>query len=86
MPVQISADQVRDAVRNFLSRFLDDMNGKDDVGLISGGLLDSLVAVQMIDFIQNRFDVTVQDEDLEITNFDSVNRVVAFVVRKQESA
>jgi acyl carrier protein len=86
MPVQTSADRIRDAVRNFLSRFLDDVDGIDDIDLISGGLLDSLVAVQMIDFIQNRFGVTVQDEDLEITNFDSVNRVVAFVMRKQESA
>ncbi|MDI5961383.1 acyl carrier protein [Streptomyces sp. SL13] len=86
MAVEVSADQVRDAVKAYLGRFLDDMDGMEDVDLISGGLLDSLVAVQLIDFIQNRFGVTVDDEDLEIANFDSVNRVVAFVERKRGRA
>ncbi len=86
MPVEVSADEVRAEVKRFLSRFLDEVDGIEDVKLITGGLLDSLVAVQMIDFIQSRFRITVEDEDLEIANFDSVNDVVAFVGRKHGAA
>lgn len=86
MPVEVSTQEVRSAVQEFLKRFIDDVEGIDDVRLITGGLLDSLVAVQMIDFIQQRFGITVEDEDLEIANFDSVNGVVAFVDRKASTA
>ncbi|WP_172639308.1 acyl carrier protein [Streptomyces tailanensis] len=86
MPVEVSTQEVRSAVQEFLKRFIDDVEGIDDVRLITGGLLDSLVAVQMIDFIQQRFGITVEDEDLEIANFDSVNGVVAFVDRKAGTA
>ena len=57
-----------------------------DAGSGRRGHLLIHAGVAILFLICSEMDVTVQDEDLEITNFDSVNRVVAFVVRKQESA
>jgi methoxymalonate biosynthesis acyl carrier protein len=83
MSVEITADDVRASVKDYLSRFLGDLDGMEDAKLITGGLLDSLVAIQMIDFIQDRFGVTVENEDLEMANFDSIHQIVAFVERKR---
>jgi acyl carrier protein len=75
-------DQIRAEVRTFLSRFVDDPAHLDGPGLITGGLLDSMVAVQMIALIESRFGIEVDNDDLEIEHFDSLDNVVAFVLRK----
>ncbi|MBS2533105.1 acyl carrier protein [Catenulispora sp. NF23] len=82
MPVRVTADEARSVVLDYLERFLDDVEGIDDTPLITGGLLDSLVVVQLIDHLQQSFDIAVADEDLELSNFDSVNAIVGLVARK----
>ena len=50
--------------------------------IISSQLLDSIAAVQLIDFIERSFAVVVDDEDLVLANFDSVDAIVALVRTK----
>ena len=50
--------------------------------IISSQLLDSIAAVQLIDFIERSFAVFVDDEDLVLANFDSVDAIVALVRTK----
>jgi acyl carrier protein len=47
--------------------------------LISSRLLESLAAVQLIDFVEAEFDMTVDDDDIVLANFDSVDAIVALV-------
>ncbi|WP_185928134.1 phosphopantetheine-binding protein [Mesorhizobium sp. M6A.T.Ce.TU.016.01.1.1] len=50
--------------------------------IISSQLLESIAAVQLIDFIERSFAVVVDDEDLVLANFDSVDAIVALVRAK----
>jgi acyl carrier protein len=77
------AAAVRHEVTTFLSRYVDDTSLLERDRLISGGLLDSLAAVELIGHLERRFGVEVLDEDLDIEHFDSVAAVVAFVLRKR---
>lgn len=86
MPSRVSTTQLRAALRDFLSRFVGDLDIADDTPLITGGVIDSLTAVQMIDFVERQCGVTVLDEDLEMANFDSLAAVAAFVERKLAEA
>jgi acyl carrier protein len=45
-------------------------------------VLDSIAAVQMVDFVERTFHVEVTDEDLELLNFDSVRGLTALVTRR----
>jgi len=73
---------VQAVVTRFLSRYVDDAALLEEDHLITGGLLDSLAAVELIALLERQFAVVVQDDDLEIANFDSVPAIVAFVCRK----
>ncbi|HEY6252919.1 MAG TPA: phosphopantetheine-binding protein [Candidatus Angelobacter sp.] len=66
----------------FLGRFFrcETLNGDDDI--FAAGFVNSLVIVQLISFLENSFSITIEDEDLELSNFRSVNNILALIERK----
>ncbi|MFJ4680410.1 MULTISPECIES: acyl carrier protein [unclassified Kitasatospora] len=77
--------QIRSEVARFLSRYVDDPASLEAEHLLTGGLLDSLAAVELIGHLERRFGVRVLDHDLEVDNFDSLAAITAFVARKQRA-
>jgi acyl carrier protein len=45
-------------------------------------VIDSHGVVELVVFLQERFAITVQDEEVTTDNLDSVNKAVAYVARK----
>lgn len=79
---QDTAQQVRDYV---IDRFLFGQGGErllDDASFLEQNLVDSTGVLEMVMFLEQRFAVKVQDHELIPDNFDSVNRIAAFVARK----
>jgi len=54
---------------------------REDDALL-GGVIDSTGTIDLIVFLQDRFALTVEEEDVVPENFDSVKHVVAYVERK----
>lgn len=79
-------EDVEQEVRTFLSRFVDDPRTVEQPHLISGGVLDSLIVLQIIAFLERTYGLEVTDEDLDIANFDDLRGLVGFVVRKRQAA
>lgn len=73
-------------VRNFLAEnFLLDSNGftlDDDASLLEKGVVDSSGILELTAFIEEAFGIEVADEELVPDNFDSVNRITAYVKSK----
>jgi acyl carrier protein len=53
----------------------------DDVPLL-GNVIDSTGVIELIVFVQERFTISVEDEEVMTDNFGSVKSVVAFIERK----
>ncbi|USX53388.1 acyl carrier protein [Lentzea sp. HUAS12] len=77
-----STTDITAVVREFIIRLSGTSGIEDDRPLISGGVLDSIAAVQMVDFVERTFGVEVSDEDLELVNFDSVRGLADLVARR----
>ncbi|WP_328611565.1 acyl carrier protein [Amycolatopsis sp. NBC_00345] len=75
-------EEISAVVREFITRLSGHPDIEDDRPLISAGVLDSIAAVQMVDFVERTFHVEVTDEDLELLNFDSVRGLAALVTRR----
>ncbi len=54
----------------------------DDDSLMDNELLDSTGVLELVLFIEQTFDVRVEDEEIVPDNLDSVNSLVRFVRRK----
>ena len=74
--------QVAVRVRGFLSRYLEDSDLDDETELITSGLINSLVAMQLVLYIEEEFNIAVNNDDLNIRNFNSMRNIADFIMRK----
>ena len=75
------ADVIRDyVIDNFL---FGDANGlKDDSSFLDEGIIDSTGILELVNYMEEEFEITVEDEDLIPENLDSIDNVVAYLERK----
>lgn len=77
----MDTEQIRQQTRAFLAKQLrHDLNDTDDIFAL--GFVNSLFALQLVMFVEKQFEISVQDTDLNIDNFRSVNALVDLVRRK----
>ena len=77
-------DEITGEIRQYLGKLSGLPEVADDMPLISGRVLDSLAAVQIVVYVERTFGIEIADEDLELANFDTVNGLVALVHRGLE--
>lgn len=54
----------------------------DDEPLIENGVLTSLQTVELVMFMEDKFGITVEDDELDEENFGSVNNIASLVESK----
>ena len=57
---------------------------EDDEGIITGGLIDSFALAQIGVFIEEAFNVYIPDPDLTVEKMDTLNLMVARILRDLE--
>jgi acyl carrier protein len=82
--MQLQTTEIEQEIRSFLiETFLfgssDTLN--EDVPLL-GSVIDSQGAIELVAFIQQRFNIEVQDEEVTIDNLSSVKSVAALIEKK----
>lgn len=74
----------KEKVREFLVRNLRKENLKEEDNFFEQGLANSLFMMQLIMFIEEEFDVTVENDDMELSNFCTWNQITAFIESKKQ--
>jgi methoxymalonate biosynthesis acyl carrier protein len=70
-------------IRDFVSRFVKGHQLGDGEDIFATGFVNSMFAMQLVQFVETSFGVTVESDDLDIDNFRSVDAIAALVDRKQ---
>jgi methoxymalonate biosynthesis acyl carrier protein len=73
-------------IRTFISRFIRVLDLKDEEEIFALGFVKSLFAIQLVMFVEKEFGVVVDNDDIDIENFKSVNAIAALVERKTAPA
>lgn len=60
----------------------DDNSISDDDSFMEKGIIDSTGILELVSFIEGKFDFKVDDEDLVPDNFDSVNNLASYIEKK----
>jgi acyl carrier protein len=78
---------IKEIIRQFLQSnllaFDGDLKIDDDENIFKSGFVDSSFAMQLVTFVEEEFKFTIADDDLDLVNFSTVNRIVQFVKRKK---
>jgi len=75
-------------IRQFLREYFildDDLLGPDDDGsFLENGIVDSTGVLELVLFAEETFGIEVDDRDVVPDNFDSVNRLAAYINTKRK--
>jgi len=54
--------------------------------LIDSGVIDSTGVLELVGFLEERYDIRINDDELVPENLDSIDNIIGFVSRKQGAA
>ena len=73
-------------IQLFIARNLlfsgDGFGYSDDASFLREGIVDSIGILELVTFIENSFNIRVDDTELTPDNFDSINKVAAYIHNK----
>ena len=78
-------EKIRDFFKENLLAFDDDLVIEDDDNIFEEGFVDSSFAMQLVTFVEEAFSIQVTDDDLDLINFSTINRLVEFINRKRSN-
>ncbi len=79
-------EEIRLQVHEFIQRnflFDDKKTLGDDQSLLGSGVVDSTGILELISFLEDTCHLKFDDSELVADNFDTINRIAQFIVRKQ---
>jgi len=79
----MSDADIREKLREFVGRFFRGHDLQDGEDIFATGYVNSMFAMQLVQFVESTFGLAVESEDLEMDNFRSID---AFVERKLQPA
>jgi acyl carrier protein len=72
-------------IRSYISKNLlysdNGFNYSDEVSFLEEGIVDSIGVLELVSFVEEKFNIPVRDQDVTPDNFDSVKRLAEFIRR-----
>lgn len=72
-------EKIRQFIESNLVVFEDEAEFEDGDNIFEMGFVNSLFAMKLVNFIEQDFGIEVDNDDLEISNFSSVDRIVEYI-------
>lgn len=74
--------EVQTKIRTFLAQHIQNYDLQNHEDIFARGFVNSLFAMQLVVFVEKEFQITVEDEDLELDNFRTIDALTHFVESK----
>ncbi|MZQ49288.1 MAG: acyl carrier protein [Bacteroidales bacterium] len=78
---------IREKVKDYIQQatFIDKDKIRDDSLIFKEGYFDSMGFVLLITFLEENFNIKTNDSDLVEENFESINSITNFILRKKNN-
>jgi acyl carrier protein len=76
-------DESQFAIKQFLARFFKSHDLQPEEDIFALGFVNSLLAIQLVAFVEKTFGVEIEDDDLDLDNFRSIDAISRLVARKR---
>ncbi|GCE31291.1 hypothetical protein KDA_67750 [Dictyobacter alpinus] len=78
----MNTQEIRDSIRAFLTSFFPNLDVTDDQDIFALGFVNSLFAMQLVLFVEKKLGVSLDNEDLDIDNFRSIDAITRLIESK----
>src|SRR5262245_53395316 len=79
---RMQPEEVQGKVRAFIARRFKNLELRNDEDIFAAGFVNSLFAMQLVLFVEKEFQVNLDEEDLQIENFRTIDAVAGLALRK----
>jgi methoxymalonate biosynthesis acyl carrier protein len=79
-------DDTQLKIKEFLARFFKNHDLQPDEDIFALGFVNSLLAMQLVAFVEKEFGIAVEDADLDLDNFRSIDAIAGLIARKRGAA
>ncbi|AUX42113.1 hypothetical protein SOCE26_050620 [Sorangium cellulosum] len=73
---------MKQKIKTYLAKFFPGHELADDEDIFKLGFVNSMFALQLVNFVEHEFGIVVENEDMELDNFRSIRSLLGFVERK----
>ena len=81
--------EIQNKIKEYIAKNLlfsnDGYKYADDASFLEEGIVDSQGVMELVMFVEDEFNLTVDDEDITPDNFDSVSLLADYINRKSGS-
>lgn len=79
-------DEIRQYICGTMLIGLSDQSIEPDESLVQRGIVDSTGVLELVEFLQDRYGISVKDEEITTDNLDTLNSITAFLQQKLAAA
>ncbi len=76
-------EKIREFIIQELMHGDDGAGVEDDESLLERGILDSLGLLNLLAFLEQEYQVVIEDQDIVPENFETINAIAALVARRR---
>lgn len=78
----MTIEEIKSRTRQYLEKFFIDQHLNDSDDIFATGVVNSLFAMQLVMFIEKEFSIEINNNDLDLNNFKSIDAVSKLVASK----
>jgi acyl carrier protein len=82
----MTSEMIQARIRGFFARAFPGRSLRDGDDIFALGFGNSLFAMQLVDFVEGEFGLTINNEDLDVANFSTIASIRSLVERKVSAA
>lgn len=86
MEKKVQKEKIKEETRKFIFKNFMHAKGtlKDEDSLFESNIMDSFGILELSSFIEKKFGVAINPSDVTIEHFDSVDKIVKFIINKMK--
>ncbi|OFX86597.1 MAG: acyl carrier protein [Bacteroidetes bacterium GWF2_33_16] len=78
-------EKIREFIESNLIVFDDEAKFTDTDNIFALGYVNSLFAMKILNYIEKNFAITIENDDLDLKNFSSIDNIVCLIERKTKA-
>lgn len=82
----MSTENIKEEIRAYIKTNIiqkEDILIANDTPLISGGIVNSISTLKMVDFLENKFKVEILPHEVDRENLDTIDLIAQFIQSKK---
>lgn len=81
-----SKNKIRKFIESNLIVFSDEAVFSDSDNIFELGFVNSLFAMKLLNFVESEFSIVIDNEDIDISNFSSIDNIMRLINKKQDKS